>query len=45
MRRIDRLQELEKQIVENSGYDGGGEEIFIQKKLDVTTKSDCDAKV
>ena len=44
-RRIDRLQELEKQIVKNSGYDGGGEEIFTQKKLDVTTKSDCDSFV
>lgn len=36
-RRIDRLQELEKQIIKNNGG-----EIFIQK-LDVTTKSDCDS--
>ncbi|HET7147337.1 MAG TPA: SDR family oxidoreductase [Candidatus Nitrosopolaris sp.] len=36
-RRIDRLQELEKQITKNN--EG---EIFIQK-LDVTAKSDCDS--
>ncbi len=35
-RRIDRLQDLEKQIIENNG------EILIQK-LDVTSKSDCDS--
>jgi NADP-dependent 3-hydroxy acid dehydrogenase YdfG len=37
-RRMDRLQELEKQIIKNNG------EILIQK-LDVTTKSDCDSFV
>jgi NADP-dependent 3-hydroxy acid dehydrogenase YdfG len=41
-RRTDRLQELEKQIIKNN--DGGGE-TFIQKKLDVTSKSDCDSFV
>jgi NADP-dependent 3-hydroxy acid dehydrogenase YdfG len=35
-RRTDRLQDLEKQIIENNG------EILIQK-LDVTSKSDCDS--
>jgi NADP-dependent 3-hydroxy acid dehydrogenase YdfG len=35
-RRIDRLEELEKQIIKNNG------EIFIQK-LDVTSKSNCDS--
>src|SRR6188472_195557 len=46
-RRIDRLQELEKQIVKNGdeGRGGGEEEIFIQRKLDVTSKSDCDSFV
>ena len=44
-RRIDRLQELEKQIVRNHEERGGEEEIFIQKKLDVTSKSDCDSFV
>jgi NADP-dependent 3-hydroxy acid dehydrogenase YdfG len=46
-RRIDRLQELEKQIVKNGdeGRGGGKEELFIQKKLDVTSKSDCDSFV
>jgi NADP-dependent 3-hydroxy acid dehydrogenase YdfG len=48
-RRIDRLQELERQIVKN--HDGEGrkgedkEEIFIQRILDVTSKSDCDSFV
>jgi NADP-dependent 3-hydroxy acid dehydrogenase YdfG len=37
-RRTDRLQELEKQIIENNG------EVFTQK-LDVTSKSDCDSIV
>jgi NADP-dependent 3-hydroxy acid dehydrogenase YdfG len=41
-RRVDRLQELEKQIVKNNEK---GREIFIQKKLDVTSKSDCDSFV
>jgi NADP-dependent 3-hydroxy acid dehydrogenase YdfG len=41
-RRTDRLQELEKQIIKNN--DRGGE-TFIQKKLDVTSKSDCDSFV
>lgn len=41
-RRVDRLQELEKQIVKNNEQ---RREIFIQKKLDVTSKSDCDSFV
>jgi NADP-dependent 3-hydroxy acid dehydrogenase YdfG len=44
-RRIDRLQELEKQIVKSRDEEIGGEEIFMQKKLDVTSKSDCDSFV
>jgi NADP-dependent 3-hydroxy acid dehydrogenase YdfG len=48
-RRLDRLQELRKQILKNSdkGKIGVGEEeeIFIQRKLDVTSKSDCDSFV
>ena len=45
-RRMDRLQELEKQFVRNGGERRGGEgEIFIQRKLDVTSKSDCDSFV
>jgi NADP-dependent 3-hydroxy acid dehydrogenase YdfG len=45
-RRMDRLQELEKQIVRNGDERRGGEgEIFIQRKLDVTSKSDCDSFV
>jgi NADP-dependent 3-hydroxy acid dehydrogenase YdfG len=47
-RRLDRLQELRKQILKNSdkGKIGvGEEEIFIQRKLDVTSKSDCDSFV
>jgi NADP-dependent 3-hydroxy acid dehydrogenase YdfG len=47
-RRMDRLQELVEQIVKN--HDEGEreveeEEIFIQRKLDVTSKSDCDSFV
>ncbi|HEY6885772.1 MAG TPA: SDR family oxidoreductase [Nitrososphaeraceae archaeon] len=46
-RRTERLQELEQKIVKN--HDEGGrkveEEIFIQRKLDVTSKSDCDSFV
>ena len=47
-RRLDRLQELKKQIVKNNGKGKigvGQEEIFIQRKLDVTSKSDCDSFV
>ena len=47
-RRVDRLQELKKQIVKNNGKGKkgvGGDEIFIQRKLDVTSKSDCDSFV
>jgi NADP-dependent 3-hydroxy acid dehydrogenase YdfG len=47
-RRLDRLQELKKQILKNSGKvvdEEGEEEIFIQRKLDVTSKSDCDSFV
>jgi NADP-dependent 3-hydroxy acid dehydrogenase YdfG len=47
-RRMDRLQELEEQIVKNHGEGGRGveeQEIFIQRKLDVTSKSDCDSFV
>ena len=48
-RRIDRLLELEKQIVNNNSDDEGRkrvrEEIFTQQKLDVTSKSDCDSFV
>ncbi|MFL6453538.1 MAG: SDR family oxidoreductase [Nitrososphaeraceae archaeon] len=45
-RRMDRLQELEEQIVRNGDERRGGEgEIFIQRKLDVTSKSDCDSFV
>ena len=46
-RRIDRLRELEKQIIENGeeGRTRAAEEIFIQQKLDVTNKSDCDSFV
>jgi NADP-dependent 3-hydroxy acid dehydrogenase YdfG len=47
-RRLDRLQELEEQIVKHGdeGKIGGAEEeIFIQRKLDVTSKSDCDSFV
>jgi len=46
-RRVDRLQRLENQIVNNR--DGvrtkGYQEIFMQKKLDVTSKLDCDSFV
>jgi NADP-dependent 3-hydroxy acid dehydrogenase YdfG len=41
-RRVDRLQELEKQIVKNNEQ---GREILYKKKLDVTSKSDCDSFV
>jgi NADP-dependent 3-hydroxy acid dehydrogenase YdfG len=47
-RRLDRLHELEEQIVKNGGEGKigvGEEEIFIQRKLDVTSKSDCDSFV
>jgi NADP-dependent 3-hydroxy acid dehydrogenase YdfG len=45
-RRIDRLQQLEKQIVKNGDEAReGGQELFIQRKLDVTSKSDCDSFV
>ena len=41
-RRTDRLQELEKKIINNKKDERG--EIFIQK-LDVTSKSNCDSFV
>jgi NADP-dependent 3-hydroxy acid dehydrogenase YdfG len=47
-RRLDRLQELKKQIIKDGGEGKigvGQEEIFIQRKLDVTSKSDCDSFV
>ncbi|MBV9178198.1 MAG: SDR family oxidoreductase, partial [Nitrososphaeraceae archaeon] len=46
-RRIDRLREIEKQIIENGeeGRTRAVEEIFIQQKLDVTNKLDCDSFV
>ncbi len=45
-RPMDRLQELEEQIVRNGDELRGGEgEIYIQRKLDVTNKSDCDSFV
>ena len=46
-RRLDRLQRLEDQIVKNRDEvrTKGGEEIFMQKKLDVTSKLDCDSFV
>jgi len=47
-RRLDRLQELQQQIFINSGKEvgkEGEEEVFIQRKLDVTSKSDCDSFV
>jgi NADP-dependent 3-hydroxy acid dehydrogenase YdfG len=47
-RRLDKLHELEEQIIKNSGEGKtrrGGEEVFIQRKLDVTSKSDCDSFV
>jgi NADP-dependent 3-hydroxy acid dehydrogenase YdfG len=43
-RRTDRLQELEKKIINDKNNGRGGGEIFIQK-LDVTSKSDCDSFV
>jgi NADP-dependent 3-hydroxy acid dehydrogenase YdfG len=45
-RSLERLEELEEQIIKNSGEGKtrrGGEEIFMQRKLDVTSKSDCDS--
>jgi NADP-dependent 3-hydroxy acid dehydrogenase YdfG len=46
-RRIDRLRELEKQIIDygEEGRTRAAEEVFIQQKLDVTNKSDCDSFV
>jgi NADP-dependent 3-hydroxy acid dehydrogenase YdfG len=46
-RRMERLQDLEEQIVKNHEVGKGMEEedIFIQRKLDVTSKSDCDSFV
>ncbi len=45
-RRTDRLQKLEEQIVRNGDEQRGGEgEIFLQRKLDVTSKPDCDSFV
>jgi NADP-dependent 3-hydroxy acid dehydrogenase YdfG len=47
-RRLDKLQELKKQIVKNGGEGKtaiGEEEIFLQRKLDVTSKPDCDSFV
>ena len=41
-RRTDRLQELQKKIINDKNNERG--EIFIQK-LDVTSKSDCDSFV
>ena len=43
-RRLDRLEELKKQILKNSD-EGKEEQIFTQGKLDVTSKSDCDSFV
>jgi NADP-dependent 3-hydroxy acid dehydrogenase YdfG len=43
-----RLHELRKQILKNSDkgkIGGAAEEILIQRKLDVTSKSDCDSFV
>jgi NADP-dependent 3-hydroxy acid dehydrogenase YdfG len=46
-RRLDRLQKLEDQIVKNGDETRtkDDEEKFIHKKLDVTSKSDCDSFV
>ena len=48
-RRTDRLKELVEQIVKNGDKKRRGvvekEEVFIQRKLDVTNKSDCDSFV
>jgi NADP-dependent 3-hydroxy acid dehydrogenase YdfG len=50
-RCMDRLQDLEEQIIKNHDEGGRGveeeeeEEIFIQRKLDVTSKSDCNSFV
>ena len=43
-RRLDKLEELKKQILKNSD-EGKEEQIFTQGKLDVTSKSDCDSFV
>jgi NADP-dependent 3-hydroxy acid dehydrogenase YdfG len=43
-RRLDRLEELKRQILKNSD-EGKEEQIFTQGKLDVTSKSDCDSFV
>jgi NADP-dependent 3-hydroxy acid dehydrogenase YdfG len=47
-RRIERVQELEQQIVKEHDEGrtkgiGAEEEIFIRKRLDVTSKLDCDS--
>jgi len=44
-RRTDRLEELEKQISKNNSNERAGEDIFIQKRLDVTSKPNCDSFV
>jgi NADP-dependent 3-hydroxy acid dehydrogenase YdfG len=44
-RRTDRLEELEKQISKNNSNERVGEDIFIQKRLDVTSKPNCDSFV
>jgi NADP-dependent 3-hydroxy acid dehydrogenase YdfG len=45
-RRMNRLQELQEEIVKNcNAQERRGEDIFIQKRLDVTNKSDCDTFV
>ena len=45
-RRLDRLQKLEDQIVKNGDeMRTKDDEKFIHKKLDVTSKSDCDSFV
>jgi NADP-dependent 3-hydroxy acid dehydrogenase YdfG len=44
-RRTDRLEELENQISKNNSNERIGEDIFIQKRLDVTSKPNCDSFV
>jgi NADP-dependent 3-hydroxy acid dehydrogenase YdfG len=46
-RRLDKLQKLENDIIKNRDEVRmkGDEEIFMQKKLDVTSKLDCDSFV
>jgi NADP-dependent 3-hydroxy acid dehydrogenase YdfG len=45
-RRMDKLQELGEQFVRNGNERRGEEgEIFLQRQLDVTSKSDCDSFV